>query len=287
VDGDLTEVARLVPKDIRMMTWWNLKRVESLSYFNGLGFKTLGAAYYDTGNLDNTRTWLAELNRTSGAQGIMYTTWASNYKDLAGFGDLVGNPPPPDPRVQELRLEPAAVIGGATSAGNTVTLDAEAGVGGLDVKLASSDAAVATVPATLRVAEGTRSASFSIVTRAVADPATVEVSAATESGRSAAQLAVMPANLSEFDAGDQSLPKDQAVTATIRLDGPAPQAGAEISLTSSNNEVLPLPEKVVIPGGETSITFPYTRGVVSESVPVELYAVYRGAVKKVSLTVQP
>ena len=52
-------------------------------------FRTLGGAYYDADTLDNPRGWLEELEKTTNAQGICYTTWQNKYKLLAEFGQLV------------------------------------------------------------------------------------------------------------------------------------------------------------------------------------------------------
>ncbi|MBM3815047.1 MAG: hypothetical protein FJW20_25790 [Acidimicrobiia bacterium] len=64
-------------------------RNESLAHFSRLGFQTLGASYYDADDLENPKDWLASLDATPGALGIMYTTWQNKYELLAGFGDLV------------------------------------------------------------------------------------------------------------------------------------------------------------------------------------------------------
>jgi len=39
--------------------------------------------------LTNPKDWLVSLDKTPGAEGIMYTTWENKYKLLADFGDLI------------------------------------------------------------------------------------------------------------------------------------------------------------------------------------------------------
>jgi len=78
-----------IPKDLIIVCWHHGKRNESLAHFSSLGFKTLAAAYYDSDNLDNVKTWLEALDKTEGAVGIMYTTWLNKYELLADFGNLV------------------------------------------------------------------------------------------------------------------------------------------------------------------------------------------------------
>ena len=89
VDGDYSGSWRHLPKDMRIACWNYDTRERSLLHFSKLGFKTLGAAYYDADDLTNPKGWLESLDRTPGAIGIMYTTWNNKYQLLPGFGDLV------------------------------------------------------------------------------------------------------------------------------------------------------------------------------------------------------
>lgn len=89
VVGDFTGSWKHVPKDLTIMCWYHEIRDQSLEFFSRQGFRTFGAAYYDADDLTNPRDWLSSLNRTSNAQGIIYTTWEKKYRLLAGFGDLV------------------------------------------------------------------------------------------------------------------------------------------------------------------------------------------------------
>jgi hypothetical protein len=97
VDGDFTNSWNYVPPDLRMVCWRYATRLESLGFFSRLGFRTLAAAYYDTGSLDNPAAWLESLAATPGAEGIMYTTWRNDYTLLGPFGDLVTARPGPPP----------------------------------------------------------------------------------------------------------------------------------------------------------------------------------------------
>ena len=89
VDGDYTGSWNYVPKDLHIVCWYHKLRQESLKHFSSLGFKTLAGAYYDGDTLDNPRDWLEALEKTPGAEGIMYTTWQNKYDLLGPFGDLV------------------------------------------------------------------------------------------------------------------------------------------------------------------------------------------------------
>jgi hypothetical protein len=89
VAGDFTDSWKYVPKDLVIMCWNHKIRNKSLPFFSDRGFRTMGAAYYDSGDLQNSRDWLDSLMRTPHAQGILYTTWEKQYGLLPDFGDLV------------------------------------------------------------------------------------------------------------------------------------------------------------------------------------------------------
>jgi hypothetical protein len=89
VEGDYTGSWEHVPRDLVVMCWYYAQRRASLKHFSELGFRTMAGAYYDAETLDNPRGWLAALDETGGAIGIMYTTWENKYRLLPDFGDLV------------------------------------------------------------------------------------------------------------------------------------------------------------------------------------------------------
>ena len=93
VQGDFTGSWQHIPKDLVIACWYGSRCEESLAFFDGLGFRTLGAAYYDADDLEGSRRWLAALAKTPKAIGMMYTTWRSKYDLLADFGDLVATFP--------------------------------------------------------------------------------------------------------------------------------------------------------------------------------------------------
>ena len=93
VDGSVENTWKYLPKDMGIMCWYFDKRRQSLDFFSSRGFKTFAAAYYDADDLKDPMGWLAAMDTTPGATGIMYTTWSSKYKLLAPFGDLVSKRP--------------------------------------------------------------------------------------------------------------------------------------------------------------------------------------------------
>jgi hypothetical protein len=82
----------------------------------------------------------------------------------------------PPPALHTFTVNPTSVASAATATG-TVTLSENAPVGGVLVTLTSSNTAVATVPASVRVAAGAATASFTVTGKAVTVRAAVTISA--------------------------------------------------------------------------------------------------------------
>jgi hypothetical protein len=94
VDGDFTGSWEHVPPDLRIVCWHYASRSDSLRFFSQFGFRTTAGAYYDGDDLSNPQGWLDALRGTSGAEGILYTTWQNKYGLLGAFGDLVSGARP-------------------------------------------------------------------------------------------------------------------------------------------------------------------------------------------------
>ncbi len=87
--GTFAGVWDLMPKDLIISCWHHKKREESMAFFSSRGFRTQGAAYYDTDTLDTCRDWLDTCTRTKNCTGIMYTTWQNKYELLKPFGEML------------------------------------------------------------------------------------------------------------------------------------------------------------------------------------------------------
>jgi hypothetical protein len=108
---------------------------------------------------------------------------------LADF--LVEFEPAAVPGAPRLAFLPNPVIGGQSSIGQVV-LDRPAAPGDVGVALASSDPAVATGPAVVIVPAGETTATFSLVTFPVSDPAAVLLTASGPGGTRGAMVQVLP-----------------------------------------------------------------------------------------------
>ena len=86
--GTFYGVWNFIPKDVVAVCWWCAKRDESLPFFEGLGMRTMAAAFYDAKSLDGSRSWMESCARTPHCLGMMYTTWKSDYGMLRAFGEM-------------------------------------------------------------------------------------------------------------------------------------------------------------------------------------------------------
>lgn len=85
VNGDLAGSWRGLDKDVKIILWNYDTRDAGLKFFASLGNPMLVAGYYDS-PVDNVRRWLQSVQPYPGVEGIMYTTWENNYRDLEAFG---------------------------------------------------------------------------------------------------------------------------------------------------------------------------------------------------------
>jgi len=80
--------------------------------------------------------------------------------------------------------------------------------------------------------------------------------------------------LTGFSVAPTSVSGGAAATGTLTLNIPAPFPGAQVSLTSSNPAVAPVPSSVTIGASNTTTTFTLTTTEVTAVTPVTLTAVY-------------
>jgi len=188
------------------------------------------------------------------------------------------------PVISSLALSPVSVTGGSPSAA-TVTLNGPAPSGGAQVTLSSNNPA-AGVPASVTVSPGGTSASFSVITSAVATSTPVSISASYGGATQTASLTVIPPIVSSLALSPASVTGGSPATGTVTLNGPAPAGGAQVPL-SSNNPAATVPASVTVAAGATSASFSLGTGAVADSIAVTISASYGGATRTASLTVLP
>lgn len=193
---------------------------------------------------------------------------------------------PDSPELSGLSLSPATVPGSKTSTG-TVVLDRIAPAGGARVDLSSSDRAVASVPASVTVAAGASSATFTVTTSAVASTRTVDISASRRGVARTAALTVAEPAVSAVTLTPATFAGPcRTSTGKVTLTAKAPAGGIVVPLTHTN-PVAVVPASVTVPAGSTSAAFTITAPAVSSAQSGTVTAAYGGVSKSTGVTVRP
>jgi hypothetical protein len=177
-------------------------------------------------------------------------------KGPLGFlgGGLLINPPAP-----MLTLNRTTIVGGiSSSVAGTVTLDGKAPAGGYVVAI-SSDNAAANVPASVTVPAGSKTATFSFLTKAVATDQTANISASANSFSSSAPLQITAPTLKTFTFSRATVKRGRANTGTVYISSKAPVGGLTINLMVTNPATgVTAPATLTIPAGASYGQFTVT-----------------------------
>jgi sugar lactone lactonase YvrE len=192
------------------------------------------------------------------------------------------------PKITAVTVASANVASTATTTG-TVTLSTNASVGGKVVALSSSNTGVATVPVSVTVPAGSRTATFTITAGTVAANTAVTITASTNGSSGTATVTVTPpvAALSTITTNVAAATGGVAVTGTVTLTRAAPTGGAVVTLASSSTTVGTVPASVTVPAGATSVTFTITTRTVTAASTLTVTGTYLGVAKAASITVNP
>ncbi|HEY0061037.1 MAG TPA: hypothetical protein VGC21_02885 [Telluria sp.] len=151
-----------------------------------------------------------------------------------------------------LTLAPSALnLGIGRSAELTVTSSVAAGAQGLQVNLASSATQTATVPASVSIVAGSKSATFTVSTLALGS-ATLSAQA-TEYTSASATVNVRAVSLTLPGAALVAPGLSRSIPLT--LSDPAPAGGLVINLSSSNPANVTVPATVTVPEGGLNVNF--------------------------------
>ena len=93
VRGDLSGSWEGLNKDVTIVPWYFEKREASLKFFAERGHHQIIAGYYDH-NPNQIAEWLRAAKPIQGVDGVMYTTWRHEFKDLERFSEVVGQAVP-------------------------------------------------------------------------------------------------------------------------------------------------------------------------------------------------
>ncbi|UUZ64432.1 FG-GAP-like repeat-containing protein [Polaromonas sp. P1-6] len=193
------------------------------------------------------------------------------------------------PALSAIALSPTSVVGGNTSQG-TATLTSAAPPGGAVVALSSSNTSTATVPASVTVAAGATSASFTVNTVSVTASTPVTIGGTFGGAARSATLTVVPlaapAALSAVSVNPTSITGGASAQGTLTLTSAAPAGGFAVSLSSTSTAAA-VPASVSVAPGATSTTFAIPTSAVTTSTPVTITASAGGVTRTAALTVNP
>ncbi len=85
IDGDLRGIWNRIDTSITIVNWNGGKKANSMKFFADHGFSQITSPYYDAGNSKGIRDWRVAQEAVKGIRGMMYTTWAADYKFLRPF----------------------------------------------------------------------------------------------------------------------------------------------------------------------------------------------------------
>ncbi len=184
--------------------------------------------------------------------------------------------------VSTLTLNPTSVLAGNVSTG-TVTLVGAAASKGFVVSL-ESDTAAASVPATVAVLPGEKTATFTISTLGVPATGTAAITA-TGGSTATANLRITAARVLSLTVAPTKVFGGLSSVGTVSLSADSPTFGTEIVLTSSVPSVT-LPDSVTIPAGQRTATFTIKTKAVTDDTVATISGTSGGRTRSADLTVQ-
>ena len=225
---------------------------------------------------------------------VVSTTATANISaTLAGGTQSAALTVTPPPGVASVTLNPTSVPGGLVNSTATVTLSAPAAgtAAQRTVTLASDNAAVANVPASVVVAAGATSANFTVTSQAVSTTSTANISATFNGGTQSASLTVTPGpGVVSLTLNPTSVVGGSTNSAaTLTLDAPAVGTAAQrtVALASDNATAASVPATVVVAAGATTANFTVTSQTVAATSTANISATLNGKSQTTPLSVLP
>ncbi len=238
------------------------------------------------------------------APPAQHTSWGqlkARYRPIVSgkaesFNNARANRPPKAVNLVSLSLAPTTVAGGGTSLG-TLALNGGAPTGGAVVTLSSSDAALASAPATVTINAGSKTATFTVTTSVPVVNGSATLSASYNGSTLSAALTVtapgtpppppVAAALTSVTLAPASIVAGNTSVGTVSLSAAAPAGGALISLASGDPALVGVPASLSIAAGSTSATFTLSSTPSPLGGSVIITATYLGASLSATLAVAP
>lgn len=179
----------------------------------------------------------------------------------------------------------ADVIVGGNAATATVTLASAAPTGGYTVGLASNTAGVS-VPATVPVAAGKTSASFSLNSTPVTTAAQVTLTATLGTETENTIVTVIPPSVSLVRVAPSPVVGGVSTKVAVYLNGKAPAGGFAVSV-SSNSSAATVPATITVPAGATAANATVTTSAVTAATTVVVTAQTGSTTVETTMIVNP
>jgi hypothetical protein len=228
----------------------------------------------------NSATFTVSTSSTSPSTSVSITA-TYNGSDLVATLVVL-----PSAQIYQLTLNPANVVGGASSTG-TVFLTFPAPSGGADVSLSSSNS-LATVPSSVTIPAGSENATFTVNTNPDSASNSITISAAYNGITATGSLLIEPPPaLSGVSLSRVNQVCGIPVTGTATLTSPAPSGGLVVTLSSSNPSLASVPASITIAAGSTSGNFTVSTSSVSTDTTVTISGTYNGVTMNASLIINP
>ena len=189
------------------------------------------------------------------------------------------------PPITNMSSNPNPLVGGDNATGTTFLQD-PAPTGGAVVTLSATSGL--TVPASVTVPAGQKSATFAIGSSAVASVKNPIITGRWNGAEYKLVVRVEPPpTLQSLTVNPNIIVNNATATGTVTLDEGAPVAGTLVTLSSSDTSVATVPASVMVPAGATQATFTVTGKTVASKTTIVIHATWSGVTKNANFAVQP
>jgi len=202
---------------------------------------------------------------------------------FAGYVFVTGVPAVTSAPIKSIILNPSSVPQNSITEG-TVTLINPAPPGGATIGLQAQFPA--SVPATVTIPAGAKTATFSISASWVFSPTTVVISASSGPYSVTASLTILTPNIQSFDFNSTTVVGGNSLKGTVVISMPAGLLGSQFSVSSSS-PAASVPGSTYIDSGQSSCTFTLTSIPVAKKQVATITVTNGASTRTVSVNVIP
>lgn len=184
--------------------------------------------------------------------------------------------------IGSLSVNPTPIVSGTVATG-TVTTGVAAPPGGTVIQLSSTSPA-APLPVSVTIPEGAKTVSFPFTVGWVNVSTQVTLIATLGLNSVSTSMTIQPTSVFSVAISPASVIGGTAVTATVRLTGPAAPDGATVAMSSDNTAAMP-PATVTVPAGAREVSFPVQTGALPVDKTVNVRALLGGATASAPLKI--